>query len=143
MICILSLSSVCLSCRPVKMSSSSMGGGEGQMLRFISKKCRCGKKAYLRRLLCILSLSSVCLSCRPVKMSSSSMGGGEGQMLRFISKKCRCGKKATIRIVEFEKHSKGTMCVKRQVWNVVIFGLGATHLDLLPLMEEIRLMVRS
>ncbi|GMP64109.1 hypothetical protein CsSME_00025540 [Camellia sinensis var. sinensis] len=27
------------------MSSSSIGDGEGQMLRFMSKKCRCGKKA--------------------------------------------------------------------------------------------------
>ncbi|GMQ02893.1 hypothetical protein CsSME_00048921 [Camellia sinensis var. sinensis] len=40
-----------LSCRldyPAKMSSSSIGGGEGQMLRFISKKCRCGRKIAIR-----------------------------------------------------------------------------------------------
>ncbi|GMQ07607.1 hypothetical protein CsSME_00051737 [Camellia sinensis var. sinensis] len=42
-------------------------------------------------------------------MSSSSIDGGEGQMLRFMSKKCRCGKKASIRIVESEKPSKGTL----------------------------------
>ncbi|KAI8006915.1 hypothetical protein LOK49_LG07G00601 [Camellia lanceoleosa] len=33
---------------PEKMSSSSIGGGEGQMLRFMSKKCRCGRKAAIR-----------------------------------------------------------------------------------------------
>ncbi|GMP36497.1 hypothetical protein CsSME_00008608 [Camellia sinensis var. sinensis] len=42
-------------------------------------------------------------------MSSSSIGGEEGQMLRFMSKKCRCGRKAAIRIVEFEKPSKGRL----------------------------------
>ncbi|GMP40149.1 hypothetical protein CsSME_00010709 [Camellia sinensis var. sinensis] len=42
-------------------------------------------------------------------MSSSSMGSGEGQMFRFISKKCRRGKKTAIRIVEFEKPSKGRL----------------------------------
>ncbi|KAI8003297.1 hypothetical protein LOK49_LG08G01841 [Camellia lanceoleosa] len=30
------------------MSSSSIGGREGQMLRFMSKKCCCGKKAAIR-----------------------------------------------------------------------------------------------
>ncbi|GMP51836.1 hypothetical protein CsSME_00017910 [Camellia sinensis var. sinensis] len=30
------------------MSSSSIGGGEGQMLRFMSKKCRCERKAAIR-----------------------------------------------------------------------------------------------
>ncbi|KAI8024406.1 hypothetical protein LOK49_LG03G02200 [Camellia lanceoleosa] len=30
------------------MSSSSIGGGEGKMLRFMSKKCRCGRKAAFR-----------------------------------------------------------------------------------------------
>ncbi|KAI7982220.1 hypothetical protein LOK49_LG15G02160 [Camellia lanceoleosa] len=48
-------------------------------------------------------------------MSSSSMDSGERQMLRVINKKCRCGKKAAIRIVEFEKPSKGKlyyMCEK-------------------------------
>ncbi|GMP23886.1 hypothetical protein CsSME_00001333 [Camellia sinensis var. sinensis] len=30
------------------MSSSSMGGGEGQMLRFTSKKCHCRKKTTIR-----------------------------------------------------------------------------------------------
>ncbi|GMP44464.1 hypothetical protein CsSME_00013384 [Camellia sinensis var. sinensis] len=30
------------------MSSSSISGGEGQMLRFMSKKCRCGKKVAIR-----------------------------------------------------------------------------------------------
>ncbi|GMP36495.1 hypothetical protein CsSME_00008608 [Camellia sinensis var. sinensis] len=33
---------------PAKMSSSSIGGEEGQMLRFMSKKCRCGRKAAIR-----------------------------------------------------------------------------------------------
>ncbi|GMP66838.1 hypothetical protein CsSME_00027031 [Camellia sinensis var. sinensis] len=40
-----------LSCRlvyPTKLSSSSIGGGEGQILRFMSKKCRCGRKAAIR-----------------------------------------------------------------------------------------------
>ncbi|GMP49762.1 hypothetical protein CsSME_00016638 [Camellia sinensis var. sinensis] len=30
------------------MSSSSIEGGEGQMLRFMSKKCRCGRKVAIR-----------------------------------------------------------------------------------------------
>ncbi|KAI8018618.1 hypothetical protein LOK49_LG04G00304 [Camellia lanceoleosa] len=30
------------------MSSSSIGGGEGQILRFMRKKCRCGRKATIR-----------------------------------------------------------------------------------------------
>ncbi|GMP74195.1 hypothetical protein CsSME_00031677 [Camellia sinensis var. sinensis] len=30
------------------MSSSSIGGEEGQMLRFMNKKCHCGKKAAIR-----------------------------------------------------------------------------------------------
>ncbi|GMP99683.1 hypothetical protein CsSME_00047063 [Camellia sinensis var. sinensis] len=30
------------------MSSSSIGGEEGQMLRFMTKKCRCGRKAAIR-----------------------------------------------------------------------------------------------
>ncbi|GMP44469.1 hypothetical protein CsSME_00013389 [Camellia sinensis var. sinensis] len=30
------------------MSSSSIGDGEGQMMRLLSKKCRCGKKATIR-----------------------------------------------------------------------------------------------
>ncbi|KAI8024712.1 hypothetical protein LOK49_LG02G03470 [Camellia lanceoleosa] len=42
-------------------------------------------------------------------MSSSSIRGGEGQMLRFMSKKCHYERKATIRIVEFEKPSKGRL----------------------------------
>ncbi|CAL5406980.1 unnamed protein product [Camellia sinensis] len=33
---------------PAKMSSSSIGGGERQLLRFMSKKCRCGRKATIR-----------------------------------------------------------------------------------------------
>ncbi|KAI8003865.1 Protein ZGRF1 [Camellia lanceoleosa] len=40
-----------LSCRlvyPAKMSSSSIGSGEGQMLRFMSNKCHCGRKAAIR-----------------------------------------------------------------------------------------------
>ncbi|GMP50214.1 hypothetical protein CsSME_00016927 [Camellia sinensis var. sinensis] len=42
-------------------------------------------------------------------MSSSSIGSKERQMLRFMSKICRCGKKTAIRIVEFEKPSKGRL----------------------------------
>ncbi|KAI7997349.1 hypothetical protein LOK49_LG10G00850 [Camellia lanceoleosa] len=30
------------------MSSSSIGGGEGQMLRFMTKKCCCGRKVSIR-----------------------------------------------------------------------------------------------
>ncbi|KAF5949192.1 hypothetical protein HYC85_015149 [Camellia sinensis] len=40
-----------LSCRlvyPTKMSSSGIGGGEGQMLMFMTKKCRCERKAAIR-----------------------------------------------------------------------------------------------
>ncbi|GMP68900.1 hypothetical protein CsSME_00028353 [Camellia sinensis var. sinensis] len=35
-------------CPEKKSSSSSMGSGEAQILRFISKKCHCGKKASIR-----------------------------------------------------------------------------------------------
>ncbi|KAI7985192.1 hypothetical protein LOK49_LG14G00243 [Camellia lanceoleosa] len=78
-------------------------------------------------------------------MSSSSIGGGKGQMLRFMSKKCCCGRKATIRIVESEKPSKGRLyyVCENAGLGVVISGLGATQLDMLPSMEEIRLMMRS
>ncbi|GMP91387.1 hypothetical protein CsSME_00042111 [Camellia sinensis var. sinensis] len=40
-----------LSCRlvhPAKMSSSSTGDGEGQMLSFMTKKCRCRRKTTIR-----------------------------------------------------------------------------------------------